>query len=427
LGLPGVLKRDTLGGVKAEIVSIGTELVLGQSLDTNGQWLAVRLTEMGFRVARHLTVSDDRKAIGDAIRTAADGAAVVMVTGGLGPTPDDVTREAAGDVVGAVLVLHEPSLAHIRRIFERVGRTMTPSNDRQAYLPIGADVIENPTGTAPGFGMTVDGARVFFLPGVPSEMRRMFDESVLPAIRDIPNVETACRTVRCFGQTESFVGEILADMMGDGRNPVVGITASEAVISLRITATANVIAEAETLANDDVREICGRLGATVFSTDGSSLVETVASRLRASGRTVATVESCTGGLLSKMLTDVPGSSGFFVGGYVTYSNDLKAKMVGVDTGLIDRCGAVSEEVAAAMAKGCLDRTAADYALSITGIAGPDGGTAEKPVGMVCFGLAGPRGVQTKTVLMGEHHSRSTIRDRSCHVSLDLINQEIPSV
>lgn len=406
----------------AAILSVGTELLTGQTVDTNAAWLAARLTAMGAGVARHVTVGDDEAAIEAAVREALAAGDVLIITGGLGPTADDLTRAGVARALGAPLEESPEALTQITAFFARWQRPMPDSNRLQAMIPRGCGVLANPRGTAPGICGEHRGKLLFVLPGVPSEMKAMFEAGVAPGVAS--RCHGACtRTARVltFGVSEATVGEAIADLMVRDRNPLVGTTASAAVISVRIIARGEDATSAEQLLAADRAEVRRRLGSAVFGEDDDTLQSTVASLLTQRRLTIATAESCTGGLLAKRLTDVPGSSAYFVRGLVTYSDRAKSELLEVPEALIEREGAVSQAVAEAMAAGCRARAGTDIGLSITGIAGPTGGRPpEKPVGLVYLGLARAEGIEVKRLLLGEHLSRGEVRDRACKTALNLI-------
>lgn len=411
--------------MKAIVISIGDELTLGQTVDTNAAWLAQQLARVGITCESHLTVGDDRRSIGDAIRSASRGAGLVLVTGGIGPTPDDLTRAALADVLGVELRIHQRSLDRIVDYFRERKRPMAPANRDQAMIPVGAEAIDNTCGTACGIGARVGEADIFVMPGVPDEMRTMFRRSVLPGLESV--AAGACilqRTLHTFGMSESEIGERIGDLMVRDRNPSVGTSASEAVISIRVNACGESAGKAASLAAGDLAEIRRRLGRSVFGEDDETLADAVARHLVDGRKTVAVAESCTGGLVAKRLTDVAGSSAYFVQGMVTYSNEAKRRALGVSMELIDRHGAVSREVAEAMATGCRRLAETDYGLSATGIAGPAGGTAAKPVGLVHIALASGAGVTARELHLGEHLERRQVRDRAAKCVLNLLRLEL---
>lgn len=429
--------------MNAAIISIGTELVTGQTKDTNAAWLAEQLTRRGVEVVRHVTIGDDQERIATALRHALAAAELVIVTGGLGPTADDLTRQALSMAIDQPLDENADALQQIIRFFEQWQRPMAESNKLQALIPRGCIVIPNSRGTAPGISYRQDHRQLFALPGVPGEMKAMFEATVAPAIG--PAIGKACiRSGRllAFGIGEARVGETLADMMRRGRNPLVGTTASDAVISIRILAHASNEKDAEHLLQVDLAEVRNRLGHVVFGQDDETLEGCVAKLLVQRGLTISTAESCTGGLLSKRLTDIPGSSAYFLRGYVAYSDQAKTDLLAVPRTIISSSGSVSEGVACAMARGCRVAAHSDLAVSITGIAGPTTGIAgptsgiagpaggsppAKPIGLVYVGLADATKVKVKQLLLGEHLMRDEIRDRACKSALNMLRLSLLGV
>lgn len=350
---------------------------------------------------------------------AAAEADLVMITGGLGPTEDDLTRQALAHAANVPLELHAPSLERIAAFFAARGRPMHERNRVQAMMPRGAAVLDNPCGTAPGFVLRLDGAQVCVLPGVPFEMQRMFDESVAPRLRGAQAGDVILtRTLRCCGPGEGDLAARLADLMRRGRNPEVGTVAEAGLISVHVYAAADSEEHAGALLSMTEREIRGRLGTAVFGVDDDTLASVVGRALRDRGLTLCTAESCTGGLVAKLVTDVAGSSAWFVGGTVSYSNELKSRLLGVDAALLAEHGAVSAPVACAMARGALRAHGADVAVAVTGIAGPAGGTPEKPVGLVYTALADGRDAVPQRFLFGSDAPRHVIRTRAALAALN---------
>ena len=416
---------DKVPVMEATIISIGAELVSGRCVDTNAAWLSNQLTAVGVEVGRHVTVGDEVETIALVIRAGLDRGGLLIVTGGLGPTPDDRTREGLARAVGRPLVEDPHALAQIEAFFARIDRPMRDSNRVQALLPEGCAALDNPRGTAPGIHFDTPSTQLFALPGVPDEMKAMYQRHVLPVATKLAGgSRSAFADLACFGISEARIGETLADLMAEGRNPQVGTSAADAIITVGVTARGAHEEEAQRLRDADVAEIKRRLAAACLGE--ATLQESVARLLIESGETVATAESCTGGMLGAKLTEVPGSSAYFIEGAVTYANAAKSKRLGVAMELIDREGAVSEAVCRAMATGCRDSSGSNYALSITGIAGPGGGSAEKPVGLVYVGLAQEAGTEVKKVLFGAHLSRDEIRDRACKVALNMLRLELLS-
>lgn len=411
--------------MKAQILSIGTELAIGQSVDTNAAWLAQNLAAVGVVCNKHITVADDQAAIEAAVRTAAEESDLVLVTGGLGPTPDDVTRQAVAAAMEVRLRFDETSFRQIEDYFKKRKRPMHPENRTQAMFPDGAKPIRNHFGTAPGFRAVVGLADIYVMPGVPREMKMMFEQYVLPIIEEAAEGETIVqRTLHTMGMAEAGVGEKIADLMARGRNPAVGTSASDLIISIRINAHGATKDEARRMADADVFEVNSRLGLIVFGESEETLADAVAKLLIDQKKTVSTAESCTGGLIAKMLTDVSGSSAYFIQSLITYSNGAKHKLLAVPTALIETHGAVSVEVAKAMAEGCRKISETDYALSATGVAGPTGGTPEKPVGLVYIALAAGKETIVKELRLGENLTRAEIRDRTAKCALNLLRLKL---
>lgn len=412
----------------AHLISIGNELTGGQTVDTNSPWLAHQLAAIGIRCTRHVTISDELEPITRALRESAGEADVIIVTGGLGPTPDDLTRDALAAAMGVELELHAESLALIDAFFRRRNRTMHPANRQQAMFPKGAEVIENAQGTAPGMFALLGRAQVFCLPGVPYEMKAMWEAGIRPRL-------TAGRTgglvqeriLRTYGMSESEVGQRIGDLMRRDRNPTVGTSANELIISIRVVAEAASAEACSAMIDADMAEVRTRLGDVVYGEGDETLATAVGRMLIARGLTISTAESCTGGMIAKRLTDIPGSSAYFRQGFVTYSNESKTALLGVPAELIAAKGAVSREVAEAMAANCRERAKTDFALAVTGIAGPTGGTAEKPVGLVFVALAGARATSAvgsscivKELRMGENLRREQVRDRSAKAAVNMV-------
>ncbi|HRX84423.1 MAG TPA: competence/damage-inducible protein A [Phycisphaerae bacterium] len=409
----------------AEIISIGAELMTGSSIDTNSAWLSEQLTRLGVPTLRHATVGDDAAAIAAAMGESASRAALVLVTGGLGPTRDDLTRAGLAAALGVPLVHDPDSMAQIDAFFRALNRPMPQANRVQADVPAGATVLPNDWGTAPGIRACLGDATIFCMPGVPREMKAMFDRYVTPFVAESgPARGMATRVLRTFGAGESTLAEQIADLMTPGRNPAVGTTASEGVISVRIVASGATPTDAQQLADADEAEVRRRLGVLVYGHGDDTLASVVGGLLADRSLTLATAESCTGGLIAKFLTDVPGASHYLAGGVVTYSNALKTQLLGVPETLLAERGAVSAEVAETMAEQCRQRLGTDLALSVTGVAGPDGGTADKPVGLVYIALATPAGTQTKECHFSDRLDRAAIRDRTAKTALNLLRHHL---
>ena len=402
----------------AEILSIGNELTLGVTVDTNSAWISQQLAAIGIPVTRHVGVGDGREAIAVAMKEAAGRADLLIVSGGLGPTADDLTRAAMADAMGSELIKDEAALRTIQRFFDRIGREMGERNMSQAYVPAGAEMIDNTCGTAPGLQGKIGRCRIFVVPGVPREMREMMTLSVLPQLTGDGGVIRQ-RVLYCYGTGESNIGEKIIDLMAEGSNPAIGTTARNGVIGVRITATGGED-EIAAILDDAEREIRNRLGELVFGVDNDDIAVAVAALLVKHHKTIAVAESCTAGLIASMLGSVPGISAHLLEGVVTYSNAAKTRLLGVPAEMIEAHGAVSEQVARAMAEGCRRRSGADIAVSVTGIAGPTGGTAEKPVGLTYIALADAEGSEVHRYIFPG--TRNIVRDRAAKTALNRLRK-----
>jgi len=393
----------------AAVLSIGTELSRGELVNTNGPWLASQLVAIGFEVFEHAIVDDDRARIIGALERLARTASVIVCTGGLGPTTDDLTTEAVATSLGVRLERDEASLEHIRRRFEKAGRTMSESNAKQADFPEGAEILPNPIGTAPGFSVRVGRSTAFFMPGVPREMTRMFEEQVTPRIRKIAPNDTHQIRLKTFGLPESVVGEKLAGIEAGHEGVVIGYRAHYPEIEVKILAKGASQPSARDACEKATAEVRTRLGDVIYGEGDDTFASVVGRALRNRGLSLAIAESCTGGLVGSMLTREPGASDFLLLDAVTYANSAKARVLGVDEDVLRAHGAVSSEVAAAMAEGARRASGADVALSLTGIAGPTGGSEAKPVGTVFLAVTGARGTELKhRVFSGERWQIQTI-------------------
>jgi nicotinamide-nucleotide amidase len=410
--------------MRAATLSIGDELALGQIDDTNARWLADRLAELGLYRDEHRTVADDVDAIERAMRELAAGGPrdVLVVTGGLGPTADDLTRDALNRCCdhGAPMVEDPLARADLDRWFRGRGRAMPTSNLVQALRPQSAVCLRNPNGTAPGLAASIEHAggrstRIFCLPGPPREMQPMFVADVEPHVRSVARGRAMPTVaVHSFGQGESTLAERLGPLMDRTHDPSIGTTASRSIVTARIR-TSGAPDEARAKIDAAARLVEERWAPYAYARDGRSLASVVVELLRERRATLAVAESCTGGLVGSMITEVAGSSDVFLGGGIVYANQLKTRFARVDPSLLEQHGAVSEEVAAALALGIRSEVGATWGIGITGIAGPGGGTATKPVGTVFIGRSGPDGTQVRRFQMpGE---RDIVRDRSAKSAL----------
>ncbi len=376
----------------AEILSVGTELLLGEIANTDAAYLSRALATLGINVYRHTVVGDNESRLSEALGEAFSRADLVILTGGLGPTYDDMTKETAASFFGLPLERHEESYRRLTEYFARRGTAMSENNLKQADMPRGATVFRNDHGTAPGCAIAgaVGGAEkiAILLPGPPSELCPMTDDAVVPYLSQFSNHVTASRNIHLFGIGESRAEEILRGLMQESTNPTVAPYAMRGEVRLRVTARAATRDEALALCDGVVEKICAtEVGQYVYGIDVGTLEAALVSALRERGLTVGTAESCTGGLIAKRITDVAGSSEVFLGGVVSYANEVKSHLLSVSEETLAAHGAVSEETAIEMAKGARAALGVDIAVSTTGIAGPGGGTAEKPVGLVYVGIA----------------------------------------
>jgi nicotinamide-nucleotide amidase len=412
--------RDGRNITSAEIVTIGTEILLGDLVDTNTAWLSQRLAALGVSIYRHTTVGDNRERIVGALRDAAARADLVITTGGLGPTSDDLTNGCLATLAGRSMVEYPEAREHVDEMFRRFGRKPTPSNYKQALFPEGTKLIPNPLGTAMGALLDADGTLFATLPGVPSEMKRMFEETLEPLVRSRSDGSIISRTLWFAGIGESALAERVQDFL-DAADPTVAPLAGQGKVRLRITTRAATPEEAEEKIAPVEEEILSRLGEYFFGEDEETLESVVGRLLGERGATLALAESCTGGLLAKRLTDVAGSSAYFTEGLVTYSNESKERLLGVPREVLEEYGAVSEPVARRMAEGVRKLAGSDYGLSVTGVAGPGGGTDAKPVGLVYVGLADEEGATSERLdLSAWAKSRESIRERSANRALNLL-------
>lgn len=404
----------------AEIVTIGTEILLGDLVDTNTTWLSRRLAALGVGIYRHTTIGDNRERIIGALRDAAARADLVITTGGLGPTSDDLTNECLAVLTGREMVEYPQAREHVDEMFRKFGRKPTSSNYKQALFPEGTELIPNPLGTAMGALLDTDGTLFATLPGVPSEMKRMFADTLEPLIQSRSDGSIVSRTLWFAGIGESALAEKVQDFL-DATDPTVAPLAGQGKVRLRITTRAATPEEAEAKIAPVEKEILSRVGEFFFGEDDETLESAVGRLLGERGATLALAESCTGGLLAKRLTDVPGSSAYFMEGLVTYSNESKERLLGVPRELIEEHGAVSEPVARKMAEGARALAGSDYGLSVTGVAGPGGGTEEKPVGLVYVGISDGEDTTAERVdLSAWSESREAVRERSANRALDLL-------
>lgn len=408
--------------MNAELIAVGTEILLGDIVNTDAQVISQGLSELGINVFYQTVVGDNPDRLRGIIENAKQRADIIITTGGLGPTLDDLTKETLAGVFGKEMTLHQPSLDRIVSFFNDIGKEMTKNNEKQAWLPEGCTVFVNEWGTAPGCAFEADGKYVLMLPGPPRECNPMWKHCAMPYLYRLAGGCIVSHNVRVFGTGESLMEAKLHDMMARMENPTIAPYARVSECFARVTAKADTVEQAEALLAPVVREVCDILGEDVYGVDVDSLEQVVGDGLRARGLKLAVAESCTGGLLSKRITDVPGCSAYYQGGVCSYANAVKINVLGVRGDTLDEQGAVSPEVAEQMAAGVASALGADVGVGITGVAGPDGGTEEKPVGLVYIsvyfnGAHVTRKMQSKL-------GRDRVRNQAASTALDMVRRHV---
>jgi len=409
--------------LSAEIIAIGSELLSPNRTDTNSLWLTDQLNRIGIDVKLKTIVGDDDGRLEEVIKDAVKRSNVVITTGGLGPTEDDITRKVAARALGKRLSLDEAVLEEIRQRFQGYGMKMPERNSRQAMVIAGSDVLSNPNGSAPGLFLEHEQCAIALLPGPPREMKPMFSNHVLPRLEKFGgDTRFATRVLRVAGIGESAVDEKIAPIYTQYENPQTTILFNSSEIEIHLRAHGRTEADAEALLDDLSLKIEKELGNSVFAFRGETMEEVVGRRLSVTGFTLAVAESCTGGLVSQRLTNVPGSSKYLMESVVTYSNESKTRLLGVDKKLIKEFGAVSQQVARDMARGVRHKAKTDFGLAVTGIAGPDGGTEEKPVGLVYVALADDAHTEHKKFMIPG--DRELVRWRASQAALDMLRRRL---
>lgn len=409
--------------MNAEIISVGTELLLGHTINTDAAYVARELSAAGINLLYACTVGDNPARLKAAVETALSRSDILITTGGLGPTDDDLTKETVAAAGGKKLVMDRESMERIERYFS--GRALGESQKKQAMLPEGCTVFRNDVGTAPGCGFRTDtGKFVVMLPGPPSELVPMLRNCAVPYLAGGEKAAIVSRIVRVFGLGEGNVAEQIKDLT-DSANPTAATYAKESEMFVRVTARAESEEQAAELCRPVVEELSRRLGTFVYGTDVQSLEEVVVKELASRGLTLATAESCTGGLLAERITDVPGASRVFHMGTVTYANEIKTLLLGVPEETLSRYGAVSPQTARFMAEGVRKKAGSDFGLGVTGIAGPDGGTAEKPVGLVYIALSSDKGTWVRKMPpRGRYRGRAYVRGLAASNALDMVRRSL---
>lgn len=412
--------------MNAEILCIGTELLLGNIVNTNAAYLSEQLARLGINVYHHTVVGDNAQRLQDALHIAVNRADLVIMTGGLGPTYDDLSKETVSNYFKRQLVFHQPSFEKLQEFYANRGVKMQPNNEKQAYQPEGAVVFTNHSGTAPGIAIEEGDKTAIMLPGPPRELKLMFESEVLPYLQKFSDHIIVSRDLRLFGIGESQVETMLRDIMTGSINPTLAPYAKEGEVMLRITASAATAEEGYALMEPMMEQIEPVIGPYLYGIDVPNLQTALVNYLLEHNITVSVAESCTGGLVSKSITDIPGCSSVYPGGVCSYSNEMKIKWLGVKEETLNAYGAVSEQTALEMAQGIRLATGADFGLSTTGIAGPGGGSEEKPVGLVYMAVAGEHYQRVEKVIIryGERTSRDMIRQRSAKHALHLLLQAV---
>lgn len=407
----------------AELIAVGTELLLGNVANTDAQIISQGLSALGITVLHHTVVGDNPQRLAEALETARNRADIIITTGGLGPTYDDLTKQTICKTFNRELELHEDILEELKTWFQtKMGKKMPENNIQQAMLPVDCTIFDNPVGTAPGCAFVEDGVHVLMLPGPPFECRYMFEHRAVPYLEKLTDGVIVSHEIRVFGMGESAVEEALHEPMTTLTNPTLAPYAKTNECMVRATARAESREKAEELLTPLVREVCETLGDVVYGVDVGSLEEVVSGLLAERGLTLAAAESCTGGLLSKRMTDLPGASKVFRGGVVSYVNDVKANVLGVPREVLEQYGAVSEETARAMAEGCRRVCGSDLAVSLTGVAGPERDDWGNEVGTVYAALAGPEETICKKLTCGRGRGRDRVRTAAASNALDLIRR-----
>lgn len=409
--------------MKTAILSIGTELLFGQITNTNTVYLSQKLNMLGYDVMYHYTVGDNPERVRDMIRLAFQDCDLVITTGGLGPTQDDLTKEMVCQVMGDELVMMDEVMSELESYFEKLGRPMTENNKKQAYVPSRAEVFINHEGSAPGFALEKDGKYVICMPGPPREMTSMFEDSVMPYLQSMSEDVIYYRMLRAFGIGESALETKLLDLIDDQTDPTLATYAKEGECSLRIASKRKTEAEAREAVDEMVEKVKERVGEFIYSCDDEELVQVVCRKLMEKGLTLSSAESCTGGKFTAAVTDIPGISAVFQRGLVTYSNQAKMDELGVKAETLEKYGAVSEETAMEMVEGLRRVSGSDVCVSVTGIAGPGGGSDAKPVGLVYIGFVYGDKKLCRKLQTGDD-SRQWNRQYSLLSMLDIINKNI---
>jgi len=409
--------------LSAEIIAVGSELLTPTKTDTNSLWLTEKLNEIGIEVKLKTVVGDDEARLEETFKDALRRSDVVISTGGLGPTEDDITRQVSARAVGKDLIFREDVLAEISERFRQIKREMPEINKRQAFVIDGAEVLSNPNGSAPGMLFETEGKFLVVLPGPPRELKPMFENYILPKLREkAGEIFVKRKIIRVAGMGESAVDEAIAPIYLEYENPQTTILFNRSEIEIHLAAQAETESEADKLLEEVAEKIADKLGIAVFTTNDETMEQVVGNLLTEENKTLSIAESCTGGLIGERITGVAGASRYFIEGVIAYANEAKIRTLSVPKELIEAHGTVSGEVAEAMAKGVRERAKTDFGISVTGVAGPDGGTAEKPVGLVFIGFSNAN--ETKSIKMNLPGDRYLIRWRASQAALDFLRRKM---
>ncbi len=410
--------------MKAEIISIGSELLLGQIVNTDAQYLSKQLAQMGIDIYYHTVIGDNKDRLLEALNLASQRSDIIITTGGLGPTMDDITKQTIAEFLGVDMELDKKSLDSIRRYFEKRNRPMPDENIRQALFPKGSQILPNDCGTAPGAIIEANELIYIILPGPPHELAHMFDIHVSPYLIKYSNETIYSRVLKIYGMGESAVEEEIKDLIANQHNPTIAPLASQGEVSLRITAKVDKYTNPEKFIAPVEQEIRNRLGNFIYGVNDQTLEEVVVEQLSKKKKTIAVAESCTGGLITNLLTNVPGASQVIMESFITYSNEAKMRRLNVKKTTLDKWGAVSRQTAQEMLDGLIKVTSSDIGVAVTGIAGPDGGTPDKPVGLVYIAVGSLHSADIR-----EYHftgNRLRIKQLTAKAALNMVRWQLNS-
>ena len=410
--------------MKAEIISIGDEILIGQVVNTNASWIGEQLTGIGIEVGRNIVIPDNREEILRALEDAGSRAELVIITGGIGPTKDDITKKVIASVLGRKMVSHKPTLIKIQKKLQKLTSQISKIDDRVALYPEGAEILDNPVGNAPGLIIHEENKIIMLLPGVPRELKAIMDKSAVSYLTKYKekNYIVKQHILKTWGLPEAKIAEIIEDLMGENKNPLVGLRANIEGVKISIIAKGGNSAVAAKLIEDMENTIKQKLGDYIYATGETSMEKVVGMLLSINKKTISVAESITGGMITKKITDIPGSSGYFLSSMITYSNESKIRDLKIPADLIKENGAVSEQACKAMASSIRKISGSDIGLAATGIAGPSGGTSKKSVGLTFTGLAA--GKECKVEKHQFSGTRAAIRIQTTQAALDMVRRQL---